>query len=49
MSGTWLTTPAGIFNLTMRFYTPLAPILDGSYKLPSVSAMHVTGSATAGR
>ena len=32
----WLPAPAGSFNLTMRYYTPLAPVLDRTYKLPAV-------------
>ncbi|MGY4652550.1 DUF1254 domain-containing protein [Mycobacterium sp. URHB0021] len=32
----WLPAPAGSFNLTMRYYTPLAPVLDETYKLPAV-------------
>lgn len=32
----WLPAPQGSFNLTMRFYGPQTPILDGSYKLPAV-------------
>jgi hypothetical protein len=32
----WLPAPAGSFNLTMRFYGPQTPILDGSYALPAV-------------
>ena len=28
--------PAGSFNLTMRYYTPLAPVLDKTYRLPPV-------------
>jgi hypothetical protein len=32
----WLPAPAGSFNLTMRYYTPLAAVLDKSYKLPAV-------------
>ncbi len=32
----WLPTPTGSFNLTMRFYTPLTPVLDKSYRLPPV-------------
>ncbi len=32
----WLPTPAGSFNLTMRFYGPLPSVLDGSYRLPAV-------------
>ena len=32
----WLPAPTGPFNLTMRFYTPLTPVLDKSYRLPPV-------------
>ena len=32
----WLPAPAGAFNLTMRYYTPLAPVLAKAYKLPAV-------------
>lgn len=32
----WLPAPAGNFNLTMRLYGPQTPVLDGSYRLPSV-------------
>ena len=32
----WLPAPTGIFNLTMRYYTPLAPVLNKTYKLPAV-------------
>ena len=32
----WLPAPDGPFNLTMRFYGPRTPILDGSYRLPPV-------------
>ena len=32
----WLPAPAGTFNLTMRYYTPLAPILTKNYKVPAV-------------
>ena len=32
----WLPAAAGNFNLTMRFYTPLTPVLDKSYRLPPV-------------
>lgn len=32
----WLPAPAGPFNLTMRFYGPETPVLDGSYRLPAV-------------
>ena len=32
----WLPAPAGEFNLTMRFYGPQTPVLDGSYRLPAV-------------
>ena len=33
----WLPAPAGPFNLTMRFYGPRTPVLDGSYRLPAVT------------
>jgi len=29
----WLPAPADPFNLTMRFYGPKTPVLDGSYRL----------------
>jgi hypothetical protein len=32
----WLPTPDDTFNLTMRFYGPLTPVLDASYRLPAV-------------
>ncbi len=32
----WLPAPNGNFNLTMRFYTPLASVLDKTYSLPAV-------------
>ena len=32
----WLPAPAGSFNTTMRFYAPLAPVLDGSYHLSPI-------------
>jgi hypothetical protein len=32
----WQPTPPGPFNLTMRYYTPLAPVLDKTYALPAV-------------
>jgi len=32
----WLPAPVGNFNLTMRFYGPQTPVLDGSYRLPPV-------------
>jgi hypothetical protein len=32
----WLPAPAGDFNLTMRFYGPETPVLDGSYRLPAI-------------
>jgi len=32
----WLPAPAGNFNLTMRFYGPQTPVLDGSYRMPAV-------------
>ena len=31
----WLPSPNGSFNLTMRYYSPLTPILDGTDKLPA--------------
>lgn len=33
----WLPAPEGSFNLTMRFYTPLSPVLDGNYHLPPIT------------
>ena len=33
----WLPAPDGDFNLTMRFYGPETPVLDGSYRLPAVA------------
>jgi len=35
----WLPAPAGEFNLTMRFYGPETPVLDGSYRLLAVKRM----------
>jgi hypothetical protein len=32
----WLPAPTGSFNLTLRYYTPLAPVLDKTYRLPPV-------------
>lgn len=32
----WLPAPAGSFNLTMRYYSPFASVLDKSYALPAV-------------
>jgi hypothetical protein len=32
----WLPAPAENFNLTLRFYGPETPVLDGSYRLPAV-------------
>lgn len=32
----WLPAPSGTFNLTMRFYAPLSPVLDKNYALPAV-------------
>lgn len=33
----WLPTPpTGPFNLTVRVYQPMKPVLDGTYKLPPV-------------
>ena len=31
----WLPAPTGSFNLTMRYYSPLSPVLDKTYKLPA--------------
>jgi hypothetical protein len=31
----WLPAPMGSFNLTMRYYSPLSPILDRTYQLPA--------------
>jgi hypothetical protein len=36
----WLPAPAGPFNLTMRYYTPLAPVLNKTYQLPAVRKVH---------
>ena len=30
----WLPAPAGAFNLTMRYYTPLAPVLNRPTNFP---------------
>ena len=35
----WLPAPAGDFNLTMRFYGPETPVLNGSYRLPAVKRL----------
>jgi hypothetical protein len=32
----WLPAPTGSFNLTMRYYTPLAAVLDKTYVLPAI-------------
>ena len=32
----WLPAPTGSFNLTLRYYTPLSPVLDKTYRLPPV-------------
>lgn len=32
----WLPAPEGPFNLTMRFYSPLSPVLQNTYNLPAV-------------
>jgi hypothetical protein len=32
----YLPAPEGRFNLTMRFYSPLSPSLQKTYKLPAV-------------
>jgi hypothetical protein len=34
----WLPAPQGPFNMTMRFYTPLTPVLDKTYRLPPITA-----------
>jgi hypothetical protein len=31
----WLPAPVGSFNLTMRYYGPLSPVLDKTYRLPA--------------
>ena len=31
----WLPAPIGSFNLTMRYYSPLPPVFDKTYKLPA--------------
>jgi hypothetical protein len=36
----WLPAPAANFNLTMRFYGPQTPILEGSYRLPAVKQVN---------
>jgi hypothetical protein len=33
----WLPAPAGLFNVTMRFYGPRTSVLDGSYRLPLIT------------
>jgi hypothetical protein len=32
----WLPAPTGSFNLTMRYYTPLAAVLNKTYALPAI-------------
>jgi hypothetical protein len=32
----WLPSPAGPFNVTMRFYGPEPSVLDGTYRLPAI-------------
>jgi hypothetical protein len=32
----WLPSPAGPFNVTMRFYDPAPSVLDGTYRLPAI-------------
>ena len=40
----WLPAPAGKFILMFRFYWPKDPILDGTWKLPAVTAIpHMPG------
>ena len=41
----WLPAPVGSFNLTMRYYTPLAPVLDRTYKLSGAQEL-ILGTAT---
>jgi hypothetical protein len=36
----WLPAPAGDFNLTVRFYGPQMPVLDGTYRLPEVKRVN---------
>jgi hypothetical protein len=36
LQSNWLPTPAGAFNLTLRFYWPEQPILDGTFVIPPV-------------
>jgi hypothetical protein len=36
LQSNWLPTPAGAFELTLRFYWPAQPILDGTYVIPPV-------------
>jgi hypothetical protein len=36
----WLPAPAGNFNLTKRLYGPQTPVLDGSYRLPTVKRVN---------
>lgn len=43
-STNWLPAPPGPFNLTMRCYTPLAPVLDKTYVLPPVRRVEATPS-----
>jgi hypothetical protein len=38
----WLPAPPGRFNLTLRYYTPLAPVLDKTYVLPPVRRVEAT-------
>ncbi len=33
----WLPAPPGPFNLTVRFYTPLAPVLDSCLAVLGIS------------
>ena len=41
----WLPAPEGSFNLTMRYYAPLSPVLDKTYALPAVHRADATGRA----
>ncbi|WP_445219447.1 DUF1254 domain-containing protein [Bradyrhizobium sp. Pa8] len=36
----WLPAAAGNFNLTLRFYGPETPVLDGSYRLPAIKRVN---------
>jgi hypothetical protein len=42
----WLPAPEGTFNLTMRFYSPLSPVPQNSYKLATTSGRPFRPSQT---